>query len=211
MNGAATARAAPARNAQALISAFKAPLLERILGEPESEQRQVILDLGAPSQVLLDCLSARHPCRVEIADFAGTGGLSELGATEFLEERGRAGIRDLLPTPKDPLDLILFWDLPNYLSLAAFRELCAVLSDRAAPGCRLHMLIAYSRREMPAAPARYTLRKDGQLTQTCHDDSLCNAPRYSPEDLGLAVGGFRYERGILLANGMQEFIYAWPR
>jgi hypothetical protein len=72
------------------------------------------------------------------------------------------------------------------------------------------MLIAYSKREMPAAPARYLPEPDGRLTQICGDSAMGKAPRYSPEELGLLVGKFRYERGVLLANGMQEFVYALP-
>jgi hypothetical protein len=72
------------------------------------------------------------------------------------------------------------------------------------------MLISYSRRDMPALPARYVPADDGQLRQTCANPERVPAPRYSPEDIGKALKGFRYERGVLLANGMQEFVYAWP-
>jgi hypothetical protein len=105
----------------------------------------------------------------------------------------------------------LQWDLPNYLNLGMFAELCRLFGERAAPGCQLHMLIAYSKREMPASPARYSLRADNQLVQSLEDTRTVAAPRYSPEALGEAVGGFRYEKGILLANGNQEFLYAWPQ
>jgi hypothetical protein len=210
LGGAATARSTSAQGSQALSTAFKAPLLDRILNAEESEQRQVVLDLGGPSQYLLDRLRAVRPVRVEIADLVGTGGLAALRVPEFLETSGPAAVRDYLPAPREPLDLILCWDLPNYLSLPVLRALCAALSERAAPDCQLHMLIAYSRRDMPTAPARYRLGNDGQLVQTCADATLTAAPRYSPEDVNLSVGGFRYELGVLLANGMQEFLSAWP-
>ena len=211
MRGAATAQARPAQPLRGLDSSFKAPLLERILSEENPDERRVVIDLGAPSQVLLNRLQTLGPCRVEIADLVGTGGLREFSSAEFLEQRGMAGIREYLPAAGDPLDLILCWDLPNYLSLPIFGVICRLLSERANPGCRLHMLIAYSQREMPAAPARYRLAESGLLTQTRVDATLTAAPRYSPESLGNAVSGFDYERGMLLANGMQEFVYAWPR
>lgn len=213
MSGAATARAPLNREAAALVTAFKAPLLERILDEADPEQRQVVLDLGAASESLLARLSTTRRCRIEIADFVASGGPGALGSPEVFEETDPASIiAPLLPAPNDePLDLIFCWDLPNYLSLKVLRELCTYFGRRAAPGCRLHMLIAYSKREMPSVPVRYLPQSDGKLAQHCVDDSLVAAPRYSPEDLGIAVGGFAYERGVLLANGMQEFVYAWPR
>lgn len=186
-----------------------------MLNAEESEQRRVVLDLGGPNQTLLDRLSAAGPCRLEIADFVANGGLPVLEAIESDEEADRAYgatvIRRLLPgSAGEPLDLILCWDLPNYMSLKNLKRLCEVLAERATSGCRLHMLIAYSKREMPSAPARYALQDKGQLAQACRSDDITPAPRYSPEDLGMAVAPFRYERGVLLANGMQEFVYAWP-
>jgi hypothetical protein len=63
---------------------------------------------------------------------------------------------------------------------------------------------------MSEMPARYVPAVDGNLIQSLVSDELTQAPRYSPEDIGTALGNFRYERGVLLANGMQEFVYAWP-
>jgi hypothetical protein len=191
-----------------LAGSFKAPLLDRLLDGVEPEIRQVVLDLGGPSQALLERLSTNRPCRVEIADFVANDVLELANSTEDLRP---SLIRRLLPQPnRERLNLILCWDLPNYLKLDVFRQLCEVFAGRAAPGCRLHMLVAYSKREMGALPATYRLRDDGQLSQSFQNEEFVAAPRYSPEDLGRAVGRFKYERGVLLANGMQEFVYAWP-
>jgi hypothetical protein len=195
-----------------LVFRFKAPLLDRLLSEQEDpERRLVALDLGPPCQALLDRISESRPCRVEIADFVRSDGIRRLTESESLEEEGEALLDSLLPSPNmERLDAIFLWDLPNYLSLPALRLIIDVLARRAAPGCKLHMLIAYSRREMAELPPRYVPDTEGNLTQFLATDAMTQAPRYSPEDLGAAAGGFRYERGILLANGMQEFVYAWP-
>jgi hypothetical protein len=63
---------------------------------------------------------------------------------------------------------------------------------------------------MSASPARYLPLDGGELRQQLETEKIVNAPRYSPEALGQAVGGFRYQKGVLLANGMQEFVYTWP-
>lgn len=180
-----------------------------MLEGPESEQRLVALDFGAPCQKLINRIAARQPCRIEIADFVANDGIARLNLDE--PESLQARLISLLPPPnQERLNLILCWDLPNYLVLPALGSLIALLGARAAPGCRLHMLISYSRRDMPVLPARYLPGEDGQLTQKCVNADRTPAPRYSPEDLGKALSGFRYERGVLLANGMQEFVYAWP-
>jgi hypothetical protein len=212
LQNAAAAVAEHDRGGGRSITAFKVPLLDRIFTTGDPERREVILDLGGPSQKLLDRLAETRRCRVEIADLVANRGLETLNDAELIDTEGAGAIRGLLPAPNaEALDLIFCWDLPNYLRLKSLRRLCDVLGERAAPGCRVHMLIAYSRRDMPLAPAHFVLRGDGQVTQVCEDSRTTAAPRYSPENLGTALGNFRYERGVLLANGMQEFVYAWPR
>lgn len=212
MRGDAAALATRARKAVETVGAFKAPLLDRILSRPQDpERRQVVLDLGAVSQAMLDRLSASRPCRIEMADLYFYGGIAGIEQLVSSEEQDLSLIDRFLPRPNDErLDLILCWDLPNYLSLQALTLLIDALSPRAAPGCRLHMLVAYSKREMPRTPGRYVPAADGNLIQIITSGEMIKAPRYSPEDIGTALGNFRYERGVLLANGMQEFVYAWP-
>jgi len=210
LRGASAAEAKPDRDAGKPVSAtFKAPLLTRIFDNLDPEQRHVVLDLGPGCQELIARLTAERGCRIEIANFVADHGLEGLNAAP--PESREETLRALLPPPNaERLTLIFCWDLPNYLGRAALQTLCALLGQRAAGGCRLHMLISYSRRDMPAQPARYVPASEGQLTQHCVNGERVPAPRYSPEDLGKALGGFKYERGVLLANGMQEFVYAWP-
>lgn len=211
MSAAAAALPSQVGGAIETVLSFKAPLLDRILdhdGDPE--QRCVILDLGGPSQLLIERLAATRACRIEIASLAQYG-LEQITEFEASEEKDPRLLEDLLPTPsEDLLDIIFCWDLPNYMSLDTLKRFTNLFGKRAAPGCKLHMLIAYSKREMADFPAAYTPQADGNLLQNLANAELKPAPRYSPEDLGIAAGGFRYERGVLLSNGMQEFVYAWP-
>ena len=196
------------------VATFKAPLLSRILEGDDPQRRAVVLDLGGPCQLLIERLSSTRRLRLEIADLFAMGGLRVLATLASSEDAGEthaATIRRVLPAANDePLDLVLCWDLPNYLPPKVLRYLFDAIARRAAPRCRLHMLIAYSKREMPTAPARYVPELDDRLTQICAESATVKAPRYSPEELASLVGKFRYERGVLLANGMQEFVYACP-
>jgi hypothetical protein len=45
------------------------------------------------------------------------------------------------------------------------------------------------------------------LIETPTTEARRNAPRYSPEDLGKCLRGFRSESASLLRNGMQEFLF----
>lgn len=213
MSGAAASLANQAGGARGAVARFKAPLLDRILttsGDPD--RRVIALDFGGPCQSLLEKLSLNQPCRVEVADFARNGGLKALRELESLKDDGAEVLRRLLPPPgDDKLDLILLWDLPNYLSLDELRLVIETLRGRVAPGCRLHMLIAYSKHEISAEPARYQTDADGNLIQIPSSNKLSEVPRHTQEDLAPALGQFRNERGVLLTNGMQELVYAWPK
>jgi hypothetical protein len=210
LRGAAAAETTTgSKPAAAAATSFKAPLLGKILDGLSEDQRHVVLDLGAACQTLIEQLTARRGCRIEITDFVANGGLAAVNAVPM--EQHVATFASLLPQPsQERLTLVFCWDLPNYLGRQALQSLCALLGGRAAPGCRLHMLISYSRRDMPLLPARYVPGNDSQLTQISKTAERSPAPRYSPEELSKALGGFRYERGVLLANGMQEFVYTWP-
>lgn len=218
MSSAALAQVRPGPDPGDLAGAFKAPLLERILhgdaleaNDEEPLPKRAVLDFSMPSQSLLDRLRSSGPCSVQIVDLYRTGGLTALNAAGAFEDpECQPAVDHILPPPgREMLDLVLCWDLPNYLSLAALNFLCTQLAGRVKPGCRLHMLITYAKREMPSLPPHYSLLPDGRLRPIRENDSLGPAPRYSPEDLSLALAPFRYERGVLLANGMQEFVYTW--
>jgi len=211
LRGTAAVLSTPAYSAGVAVATFKAPLLARILDPERKTRREVVLDLGAASQQMIDQLSLSYPGRIEIADLHGCGAITLLNAQDAPDPADSALVESSLPLPnQEPLDLVFCWDLPNYLTMPALCRLFDVVARRAAPGCKLHMLITYSRREMFPQPARYVPGADGQLTQIGSGDRFVAAPRYSPEELNRAVGNFRYQRGVLLANGMQEFVYAWP-
>jgi hypothetical protein len=189
-------------------SALKAPLFRLLVDRLEAGGRHVILDLGAASTQTLSLLG-RFRCRVDIADLASDGGIERLNA----EEPGDALVaraESLLPKLRsndDAFDLVLCWDLPNYLKPAALTALMAAIALRARPGALAHALIVYSERSMPDHPGRFVPDEDLKLVNRARPGAEIKAPRYSPEDLGRIMRGFATERAMLLANGMQEFLF----
>ena len=60
---------------------------------------------------------------------------------------------------------------------------------------------------MPAKPGQFAPLADGRLIESVTTDARRTAPRYSPEDLGRCMRGYRSESAMLLRNGMQEFLF----
>lgn len=188
------------------VLALKAPLFESLLKQRQESRRQVILDLGAASTAMLSLLG-QFPCHVQIADLASDREIQRLNAIPAGAELA-ALAESLLPKhcADDPVDTVLCWDLPNYLTAAAMSALMTAIEARSCKGAIAHALVVYSERTMPDRPRRYIPMNDGRLVNHATPNSEIAAPRYSPEALGLMMGNFAIDRARLLANGMQEFL-----
>lgn len=184
--------------------AVNAPLFRGLVDGLRDDRRAVILDLGPASPATVALLTPFR-CRLDIADLAD--GLDALNA-----ESDRAGldqrIAELLPAPRqEPVDIVLCWDLLNYLHKPALTALMDVLAGRGRQGTRIHFLVAYSDSRMPARPGRWSPLADSRLVVSPVTREERDAPRYTPEDLGRCLRSFRVDGAMLLRNGMQEFVY----
>ena len=200
--GSATARARHDRP-----ETVKAPLFDQMIGQLEADRRWVVLELGGASTELLDVLSG-FLTRVEIADMQGCGGLDMLNAATEVEEIEKLAELVLPRTASgEPIDVVLCWDLLNYLQPPAIDALARAIEARARPGTLAHGLVVYSDIDMPVTPRRFRPTADRHLREITDTTGTVKAPRYSPETLSRTMGNFSIERAMLLANGMQEFLF----
>lgn len=187
--------------------AFHAPLFHEFADALDASERHVVLDLGQASTATL-ALLGRSRSRVDIVDLAHFGGIDELNSAEPGAELASTADA-LLPYPasEELFDLVLCWDLPNYLSLTAMAALMDAIRRRARPGALAHALIFYAASEMNEHPGRFIPTADGELIDHSTPGTTIAAPRYSPEALGKSMGRFAIDRARLLSNGMQEFLF----
>jgi len=152
-------------------------------------------------------------------------GLAALNAEKGGLER-LALAAHLLPrrSPR-PVDVVLCWDLLNYLERRPLAALMERIAKRAAKGTLVHALIVYSAPRMPATPQEWfpvfppPAQKGARGTQAASGTSEVGlkavpagggdrpAPRYTPDDLRRCLPAYTIDRGVLLANGMQEFLF----
>ncbi len=194
-------------NARAEISrpaTFKAPLFRSATECLETGQRRGILDLCSARGQTIAFLN-RYRCRLDFTDLGD--GLDKLNA-----ETDRRRLADLaesmLPARHDETtDIVLCWDLLNYLERPALTAVMAGVAARAATGTLVHALIVYADNHMPARPGNYAVLDDQQLCRLSSYTEERAAPRYSPEDLKKCLAGYVMDRAALLSNGMQEFLF----
>jgi len=199
-----TASSRPAKPLAAALAPVNAPLFRRLLESLSDERRSVVLDLGSACPELVAPLTPFR-CRLEIADMGdGLAGLDAEPDPALLREKVEAL---LPPAGKEPLDIVLCWDLLNYLQRPALSALMASVGARMRPGAFAHALIVYSATSMPRRPGGFSPLPDGRLTETVTTEAQRNAPRYSSDDLRQMMRGFTAESVMLLKNGMQEFLF----
>lgn len=174
--------------------------------------------------LLLSHLETRNPGRrLAVADAARA---SPRSLTAYQGLRGRfifLGVAEAAGTPTgeallaalegglrhytdEPLDLVLLWDLPNYVSAEGLPTVAATIRPYLRPGGRLHLLVANSQREIAQHPGHFELAPDWSAVEAEFDTETRPAPRFSPWQVERACTGFEVERSVLLRSGMQEYL-----
>lgn len=190
--------------ASPVTQGLHAPLFERLIAELDPERRQVVFDCGAARAGTLALFSAFR-CRLDVFHLAEL--LPWLDKEDDLVQRRQLLAERLDGRDPEPAQLVLCWNLLNYLQTSEFESLAALLAPRLAPGARLHALIEYSSPTMPASPGHWVPDASGRLHADQPDIEEVRSPRYSPKALERLMPQFRPERSMLLGNGLQEHIF----
>lgn len=183
---------------------FPAPLLRDYLAPVEEGKRVVILDLGPARSVNIGFLSGFR-CRLGVAD--AMPDLLHLDQDESDGDAQAALAAMLPPEHFGGADLILCWDLLDYLSHEGIRRLARHLRDLGGPGTAMHALVAYGVASMPSQPRGYLLDANGLWPCPAPpDDPGYRPPRHSSGELQRLMRDWRVERSVLLRNGLQEYL-----
>jgi len=181
---------------------FRAPLLASVLERVRDEDSWAILDMASARRsnvaFFSDC-----GCRLAVADL-----IDQLVAPEELPG-SRQALDDYLasllpPTLAGSLNLVLCWDLPDYLPRPSLAALMRVLAPRMRPDGLVHLFVNYAQPRIPAVPCKHEIQSDGSLLRRPRNTALRAAPRYSMAEVERLMPEFAVERGILLKNGLQE-------
>ena len=189
---------------QAGPEGLNAPLFHSLIRRLEDGGRWIVLDLGAARASTIHEFG-KFRCRLDIVDLAvDLDQLRDETEPRVLRQRVEA----LLPRRSvEGTDIVLCWDLINYLSPSALTAVMESIALRCKPGALAHGLVYYSMRQMPERPGSFVPLDDQRLVNLAPPGPERPAPRYSPEDLARCMPRYTVERGRLLRNGMQEFLF----
>jgi len=184
---------------------FRSPALDILLRHLQTQRKHHVLDLGPACGSNLEFF-ARFRCKLYVADlldaaFRGTAVGSEPPRAGSLEyDRLPAGRGDA------KFDVILAWDLFNYLRSDALQALCGRLHQFRRQGGVLFALVS-TRTRIPAEPMRFRIVDDRHLSYEVSSPATRPSPRYVPSEMERLLPGFRVTRSFLLRNGMQEYVF----
>jgi hypothetical protein len=171
--------ASPSPAERAAPPGHRSQALKALLDSLRPESRSTVLDLGPPLAGNIEFLSALS-CRVRIAD------LHRSLCAESIENRQAeamdATLARLLPlAPDEHFDAMLAWDVFDYMRPDQVSSLMARLTTACRPEA-LVLVLASTRRQIPAAPLRYRILDHESMAGDGPLDPLRAGPRHGQPD-----------------------------
>lgn len=208
----ASAHAASSNTAQSAASSvpcepaiYRSLALSALLQQLEPGRRYSILDLGQACGESINFWS-QYPVKIFLPDF-----YHDLVTAAALSPEettiGDSAWDALLPRDSDGLfDIILGWDLFNYLEPVQLACLIRLLSRVSHPGTFLFVLIS-TLQTIPVEPTRFRIRDHESLVYENSTPGTKPCPRYQPRDIKLMMAGYEVLVSFLLRHGMHEYLF----
>jgi len=161
-----------------------------------------VLDLGPAIGGNVERLS-EFGCKLFIEDLFGSKAAvpaGELDANFFTQL--------IAPPEGTQFDLVLAWDLFNYLDHKELVHLADRLRRFCRPGSLLFALVSIHK-TIPAQPIRFRFHGNDtdQLVYERRTQVDRPGPRFASGELNDILRGFRVDRSFLLRHGIQEYLY----
>lgn len=168
--------------------------------DPDLDHR--VLDLGPAAACNLEHYRA-VATRIRFADLLRAATLDELRGLDGEELERR--LAELLPEDGDGPDLILTWDVLNYLDDRLAGPVARRIAALAAPGARLHTMIITSPM-MSAEPTRYLIVGPGRLAYRTGPARQVPAPDLPPARVERWLAPLGVTRSVVLRHGVRELV-----
>ncbi|MGE5235746.1 MAG: hypothetical protein ACM3O7_05325 [Acidobacteriota bacterium] len=184
------------------------PGLAALFAGTRGERPKRILDLGPAIRANLEAYGRFAACvRVVdlLRDVAGGEG-ANLPLTRPTAEQLAAA----LPAGEPPYDIVLLWDLLDYLDAEGWHPILARLAECGTAGSRLFLMV-FTMPEMPARPTRFEIVDDEHLAYRVVTEETRRSPRLAPAEVERRLSPFRVERSTVLRHGVREYVAVLPR
>lgn len=195
---------APEEAAPAAPETHHSLALPDLLSQLHPDRRLHILDLGPAIGANVDFWTDRHLCTVEVAD---------VYPSLVAAQRGDPGAAVAAALPAEGArvaDVVLAWDVFNYLDRERLKALGERLAARSRPGTLLFALV-WTGKEIPVEPGRFLIQDESHLAYGVDTSRTRPGPRYRPAEVAAMTAGFATDRSFLLRHGVQEYLLVRER
>jgi hypothetical protein len=110
--------------------------------------------------------------------------------------------------PERRYDIILVWDLLNYLDLQTVASLIRYLRQFCRRGTILFTLI-FDQKQMPSEITVYGIKDESHLKYEFAGSEMKACPRHQPRALSLAMARFQTSESFRLKNGIIEYLFEY--
>lgn len=197
-------REAYAASPEEICTTHKSLALAALYQRLRHDRKYHILDLGPALGANVEFFS-QFRCKLYIEDY-----YQSLAAARTAEEETPSPeqlYQKLLPYAEDiRFDVILCWDLFNYLPRQELQILLKHLARYCQRGTLLFSLVA-THRQIPAQPTLFKIMDDENLIYEMDSSDLRPSIEHKPRDLKLLMQGFQTANTFQLRSGMQEFLF----
>ena len=163
------------------------------------DKKYNILDLGDARGPNVEFFR-RYPCRIYVEALYES-------LREFDTDIEDLSISKLLSHPHDiKFDLVLCWDLFDYLESDVIEKLMTHMSGFCKPGTLMFMLTS-TRADIPARPAKFTIADEQFVLYEPQTVEVINNPARTALGFEKLMTGFRLLHSFMLRNGMQEYVF----
>lgn len=188
--------------------------LPSLLDPLQEEGEHAVLDLGLAIGANVDFF-AQFSCKLYVADLFRALESRPRDKTEEEEDEDDEEetlwapiFEELLPYDEGTrFDLILAWDLLNYLDRSQIEGLSHRLSQFCHSGTTLFALVS-TRKEIPGRPRSYHIVGHDKLLYRTANQSVRPCPLYKEPDICRRMAGFRVKSTYILRNGIQEYVFS---
>lgn len=177
--------------------------MKALLASLGPDRRQGILDLGRALGSNVDFWS-QFSCRLYFGDLYREVVAS--GGHEDPDLCMQAYEQSLKFDEGTVFDVILAWDLFNYLNHGQFESLVRFLAGYCRNGTLLFALISTSQ-TIPAEPTVFRIMANDKLIYLTAQGEPKPSPRYQPRDINQMMAGFKVSHSFLLRHGMREYVF----
>lgn len=179
--------------------------LRALLGSLDRRRKCSILDLGPALNRNVEFFS-EYRCTLSIADLYRTWRLEQQATLEVRLPFERACQRLLEFDAGSTFDVILAWDLFNYLEKPEIQSLVDTLLPHCQTGTVIFALIA-TRKKLSAQPLSYSILDSQNLLYEKPTIALRECPQYKEPELTKIMPHFSVDTTFLLRNGIQEYLF----